>query len=208
MKGYSLKIKILLIVGLVLLMPSASFAHEGHDHEATTTDSVQSSVEAAAVKALSENQKKDEKKDNIRKQLNDTIELCSALISKISNLANRVSEREEIIISQGNWTEESKKKLDLLQAELEKTLASANDKIDNSLPKLADTLVNSTKPAKPLKEFRAGVKKVKQDIVTAHKLIIEMIELVKREPVKSDIEDKNEEGNGIEATTTPEQQNS
>jgi hypothetical protein len=197
----NLKFKKLLVAGIISAMPFVALANEADNSEAAVIK-----ADATMTKAALE-AKKDERKDNIRKQLNDTIELCSALINKIQNISKRVYEREAIVIGQGNLSLESKEKMDLLKKKLDENLASANDKIENSLPKLAEALVNATKPAKPVKDFRKEVNKVKEEIISAHKLVIEMIDLVKKETIKSETEEGESSDEGETATTSEQTAN-
>lgn len=187
MQNNSLKIKIILIAGLLFVTPLAVFADE-----ATTT------------KSFLEEVQKDEKKEEIRKQLKDTIDLCSALVSKIQNLSKRISEREAILVEQKNLSEKSKDKIDAIQERLDAVLEGANERINDNLVNLAELILDSNKPAKFVKDFRKEVNKVKTELVTARKLVVEMIDLVKKESlqVETDNEDNNMDNDN---STTTEQ---
>ena len=165
-------------------MPFAAFAHEAPQAEATTTKSI------AEIK-------KEEKRQEISKQLTDTINICAALINKIQDLENRVLDRVAILASNGSISKELQDKIDAKQKSLDDVLANANNRVENNLPKLSDAILNATKTAKPVKDFKAEVNKIKADLINSHKLVVELIGLVKTETATTTSD---------EATTTPEQE--
>lgn len=166
-----MKNKILFCLSLLLFVPMISLASE-----ATTTPLI-----GGQAKSVLEIVQKDEKKEEIRKQLNDTIDLCSALISKIQVLEERVLERVGILVSWGNLSKDSQAKIDEIQKKLDETIASANDRVNNKLPKLAETVMNASKPNKSVAAFKKEVNNIKSEITTAHKLVVDMIFVVKKE---------------------------
>ena len=151
--------------------------------------------------------KKDEKKEEIRKQINDTVDICGSLINKIQSLAKRIAERKSILVSQDNLSKEAKESIDSKLKEMDEMLAGASDRTNNGLPKLGESLLGSSKPLKVMKDFRKEVNKIKIEIKTAHKLLIEIIDLIKKESSKpesktSQTSDKADSMD--EATTTTE----
>lgn len=189
MKNLSSKFKTLSCIGLLLFMPVISMAAEA------------ASISTTTAKSILEIVQKDEKREEIRKQLNDMIELCAALVSKIQNLEDRVMDRVTVIESLDNLSVDAKTNLDLKKKKLDELLAVANDRVDVNLVKLAESVLNATKPAKAVTAFKKEVNLVKTNITSAHKIVIEMIDLIKKETVKFDM--KNEkDGSDTEATST------
>ncbi|MDO8493648.1 MAG: hypothetical protein Q7S19_03855 [bacterium] len=157
--------KILLYTTLLFALPFVTLAHAGHDH-ATTTEM--------------------QKKDEISKQLEDTINICAALINKIQDLENRVLQRVGILASDGSLSDEVQDQIDAKRESLDEVLVSANDRVNNNLPKLSDLVLNGDKPAKPVKNFKSEVSKIKVDLINSHKLIVEIIELIKKDMLIDD----------------------
>ncbi len=195
MKTYNLKLKILLSISLILITPLFSLANVS----ATTSE-----------KVVSETPKKDEKKEErrweLRRQLEDTINICAALINKIQNLVRRIVEREAVLVSLNILNEGSKEKIDLKLKEIDKVLAGADDRTKNSLPEISEKLLNSDKPSKIIKDFRKEINKVRADIILAGKLITETIDLIKKESlivdVKMNYNKENKESTLEETATT------
>lgn len=182
--------KILVCLVFVFLAPMAAFARESVP-EATTTPT-KSELEA----------KKAEKKDEIRKQLSDTLNVCSALINKIQNLEERVLERESVVISQANLSEETQNEIGLKHKKLEEVLASANQRTNDTLPKLAEAVLDSEKPAKAVQNFKKEVNKIKAELISAHKLVTEIIDLIKKETLKVESKESGDDEVDEAATTS------
>ncbi len=169
LKNYSLKLKILITAGLISLMPLITMAE---DKPVATSTPTKAEVEAA---------KKQEKKDEISKQVADTINTSSALVSKIQDLEGRVTDRVSILSASSSLSQEAQNKIAAKQKTLDDILTSANDIINNILPKQGTALVNASKPAKALKIFKDEVGKVKAEIIDAHKVLLDIIDLIKKE---------------------------
>ncbi len=159
-----------------------------------------SATTSPAIPVLS---KKEQKKEDIKKQLADTIDTCSGLVAKIQDLENRVTDRENILVLDNILAEETKIKLDLIQTKLDTILLAANEEVNNILPKLAAATANSSKPAKPEKDFKKEVNKFKTEIIDAHTLVLQMINLIKRDSVKFD--DTDSASTTDEMATTSDQ---
>jgi 2C-methyl-D-erythritol 2,4-cyclodiphosphate synthase len=180
-----MKYKTLLFAIPLLFLPMISMAEA--EVVATTTEVVEAP-------------KLTEQQEALKKQLADTINIYSATVNSIKRLAGRVVEREAILIEQKNLSEEAQKMLDSKLATLDKKLTNADTVIDTTLTKLADTVVNSAKPATQLRTFKKEANKVKVEIIASHKLITEIIGIVKKESFKIDSAE-------VEATTTEQESN-
>lgn len=163
------------LIGVIfLLQPAISVAS---DISIPTTAATTSTT----TRSILETEQKDEKKEELRKQLNNTIEVVDALANKIQNLARRVAEREDILASQGEISDNAREQLDAKQEKLGGLLASIDDRVNNNLPEIAETLIGARKPTRIAKNFKQEANKTKAEIVAAHKLIIEIINLIKKE---------------------------
>ncbi len=198
MQSYSLKFKIAIFVSFFSVLPIISFAYEGGEQVPTVKS------EATTTKMSIELARKEEKKADIKRQLDDIIEISSALINKIQNIAKRVAEREEVMLALDNIRDEAREKIDLKQKKLEETLQSANDRATKTLPKLAEAILNIDKPAKLVKDFRKEIKRFKTDITSAHKLVLEIIYLIKKESIKAEADESAT--TTIQTSTTTDQE--
>lgn len=173
-----MKYKLLLCAGFISGLPLISFA--------ATIDIVKPIVIKATSTAEVRSDAKEVRKEELKKQLGDTIDTYGAIINTIQNLAKRIADREAILGSGGNLTAESKDKIDSKLAEVAKILATADDRTTTNLARLADILVNTTKTTKPLRDFKNETAKIKIEINSAYKLIMEVIDLIKKEPIKAE----------------------
>lgn len=159
--------------------------------------------------------KSDVRREEVKKQLDNTIDISNALINKMQTLAKRVENREAILVSLGSLSNESKEKIDLKLRDVDMTLASTSDKVNKNLPKLVETLLGKHKPPRAMKDFRREVNKIRSELISAHKMILETIDLIKKELIgpdsktgKSDKEKEKIDDENDETATSSDQSNS
>ncbi|MBI3632158.1 MAG: hypothetical protein HY225_01800 [Candidatus Vogelbacteria bacterium] len=182
-----MKNKILFIVGLSLSLPLISLAKE-------SDISLIPAPEATAATSTIESPKVDNKKDELRKQLTDTINTYSAVVNSLTRLSQRITEREDILTAQNNLSQEAKDNIDAKKRALNDNLTSLNDQINIDLTKEGDLVATSIKPSKKLPGFKKEAYKIKLEIISAHKLLTQIINSVIKESL-------------VAATSTPDQSN-
>ena len=185
MRDYNkiMKNKALLISCLLLALPVITLADEPATVSSSTTEITASQI---ASTTLLEQPQKDAKKEGLRKQLSDTLDVYLTTVSSIGRLGQRVTERESILVSHGTLSEVSIKKIDSKLETLNKELALENDSINTTLTALANDVLSASKPARAVANFKKQANKIKTEITSSYKLIVEIINLVKQDSTKSD----------------------
>ena len=184
MKEYNkiMKNKALLVICLALVLPVITQA----DESVVASSTAEITANQTAGTTILEQPQKDARKEGLRKQLSDTLNVYLATVSSIGRLGDRVTEREAILVSQGTLNDAPKKRLDLKLETLNKELAAENDAINNTLTTLAENVLNASKPARAVANFKRQANKIKTEITSSYKLIVEIINMVKQESVAGD----------------------
>lgn len=150
-----MKNKIIFVAGLSLLLPFISLAKEPE----------------ASVKA--------NRQEDLKKQLVDTVSVYSAIVNSLERLSQRISDREDILLTRNGLDKAAQETIDSKRKILNDKIAGINGTIEDTLTKSAEAVASSDKPARPLKDFKKEANKIKTEILSAHKLIIEIIKLIK-----------------------------
>lgn len=184
-----MKKKLLLITAVFIFLPFVSLADNSE-----STGQISRPTDATTTIETS-------KKEELRKQLTDTINTYSAIVNSIQRLSQRVSEREDILVNQQTLGHEDRDAIDSKIENLNSRLEGVSNEVNTSFTKSANDLVESEKPAKPLKEFKKEAGKIKTEIISAHQLITAIIELVKTASLKAEAKSKSV-GHDTEASST------
>jgi len=119
-----------------------------------------------------------QRRDEIKKQLDATIAISDELIDKMRDLVQRISLNRDT-------GDEAK----LMLAKAVRALEDANERTNTKLPRLAKLVLFSARPIQTVKDFRKEVDEIKAEIIFAHKLVVETINLIKtRKEVVDDVD--------------------
>ena len=153
-----------------------------------STSAVKVAEKAAKKAAMDER-----KQAQVKKLLDQTMANYNKLLTQVEDLAKRTATREGIMFDKGTLSPQEKAAVDAKLLIATDMIAKVRVEISD-LANLSDTLIVSDKPGQEVKTLRKASNKVKDDIKTAHKAVVQAISLIKAVPAK---ERKS-------ATSTPE----